>query len=448
MYYVILKYNKVGEKIMNKYMEKLKNNRIIRNFIVLLTGEGLCSILGMLSVVLIVQAIELNGNGKILSIQTYCLLLTNIFAFKSFQALIKYISKNLEDKNYESVKSYIKQSYILDIIAAIITMIISLIFVRGYAVFMKWDSQLLSFSYIFIIGIIFQIQGTPIGILRIFDKFNYITYNNIGVAVIRFIAAIIGIIFKFDLEFYMYMEAILYIIPNIILNYLAYKTLKQNNLNDFYKTKINFDKEFFKFNFYSNIASTIDIPVGTFTTIMINKYLGFSEIAVYKIFEKIGSLIGKVGSPIGQIIYPELAERIAKKEYKSAKRMSDKLMYYIGGAGIVITIIAFLTHKLWLGMFIKEYDKYIYALVIYLLFTAFINATVGVHNLFLALNYIKYTIPILVCVNTIYVIALAFMIHNMGLMGVITALFVQAIVVVAIKVIIMQKNNYYEKCEV
>ena len=429
---------------MYKKIKAIKENKLVKNFIVLLTGEGISSILSMLSVILIVKAIGLEGNGMILSIQAYCLLLTSIFGFKSFQALIKYISKEIQKENFEKVKNYIKQSYFLDIVAAVITMIVSFIFVNLYSKFMGWNNELLRYSYMFIVVTVFQIQGTPIGILRIFDKFNYITYNNVIVAVLRVIFYLIGIFMGLKLNYFMYIELFLYVLPNITLNYLSYRTLKENKLQDFYKVKFKIDKNFFKFNFYSNISSTIDIPISHLTTIMINKYLGYSEISIYKIFEKIGSLIGKIGSPIGQIIYPELTEKISKKEYKKAKNMSDKLMYYIGGAGIVLTIFAYLTHKLWLWIFITDYGDYIYPLIIYLLFTVFINCTVGVHNLFLALNYIKYTIPILTIVNLVYLIIMYILITQIGLSGVIISLFLQAVIIVALKIIIMKKNSYEE----
>ncbi len=429
---------------MYKKIKAIKENKLVKNFIVLLTGEGISSILSMLSVILIVKAIGLEGNGMILSIQAYCLLLTSIFGFKSFQALIKYISKEIQKENFEKVKNYIKQSYFLDIVAAVITMIVSFIFLNLYSKFMGWNNELLRYSYMFIVATVFQIQGTPIGILRIFDKFNYITYNNVIVAVLRVIFYLIGIFMGLKLNYFMYIELFLYVLPNITLNYLSYRTLKENKLQDFYKVEFKIDKNFFKFNFYSNISSTIDIPISHLTTIMINKYLGYSEISIYKIFEKIGSLIGKIGSPIGQIIYPELTEKISKKEYKKAKNMSDKLMYYIGGAGIVLTIFAYLTHKLWLWIFITDYGDYIYPLIIYLLFTVFINCTVGVHNLFLALNYIKYTIPILTIVNLVYLIIMYILITQIGLSGVIISLFLQAVIIVALKIIIMKKNSYEE----
>ncbi|MDZ4994068.1 oligosaccharide flippase family protein [Clostridium perfringens] len=430
---------------MKNLIDSLKNNRFLNNFIVLLTGEGVVSLIGMVSMMIIIKAIGLEFNGMILSIQTYCLLLNNIFGFKSFQALIKYISLSFEHNDNNKVKDYIFQSYVLDIIAVILATIFSFVFLNLYGRFMDWNSQMIFYAKIFIWASIFQIQGTPIGILRTFNKFNYITYSNVLVAVIRLVLYLLGIIFGLEFNYYFYIEVLLFILPNIQINYLAYKTLKEKKLNDFYKRKLKIEKGFFMFNFYSNISSTIDIPVGTLTTVIINKYLGYSQISIYKVFEKIGSIIGKLGSPLSQIIYPEMNERIAKKNYKSAKRMNDKLMYSIFTLGIVITVIAYFTHELWLGLFIPNYEEYVFSLMFYLIFVVFVNGTVGVHSLFMALNYIKYNIPILLGVNSIYLVVIYFLVIYWGLNGVILALTLQAFVVVLIKLIIMRKNNYTEK---
>lgn len=430
---------------MKNLINSFKNNKFVNNFIVLLTGEGVVSLIGMLSMMIIIKAIGLEFNGMILSIQTYCLLLNNIFGFKSFQALIKYVAVAFERKDNEKVKDYIYQSYALDIIAVILATFFSFVFLNMYGRFMDWNSHMIFYAKIFIWASIFQIQGTPIGILRTFNKFNYITYSNVLVAIARLILYLIGIVSGFNFNYYFYSEVILFILPNVLINYLAYKALKEKKLTDFYKRKLNIDKGFFMFNFYSNISSTIDIPVGTLTTVIINKYLGYSQISIYKVFEKIGSIIGKLGSPLGQIIYPEMNERIAKKNYKSAKKMNDKLMYSIFALGTVIIVLAYFTHELWLGFFIPNYDDYVFSLMFYLIFVVFINGTVGVHSLFIALNYIKYTIPILLGVNAVYLVAIYFLVNTFGLNGVILALSLQAFVVVMFKLVIMRKNNYREK---
>ena len=83
---------------MNK-IKKLAKNRIVNNFIVLLTGDAVSSVLNIISTALIINAIGLSKNGIILMIQSYALLFDQIFNFKIFEGLIKYISVSLHKKD-------------------------------------------------------------------------------------------------------------------------------------------------------------------------------------------------------------------------------------------------------------------------------------------------------------------------------------------------------------
>ena len=155
------------------------------------------------------------------------------------------------------------------------------------------------------------------------------------------------------------------------------------------------------FNLYSNLTSTIDLPIGTLTTFIINKYLGFELISVYKIFEKIGSMLGRLAEPLNQIIYPELNNLISNNNKQAANSLVKKLILGIGTVGVIGMSFVLFTYKLWLWLFIPNYEVYIGSLMLYILFIIFVNVTASVHSLFLASGYIKYTLPIVLIINII-----------------------------------------------
>lgn len=434
---------KVNENLKSKFNSIMKN-RLFRNFIVIFTGESMISILGMLNLIIIVNTIGLESNGKIIMIQTYATLFSSIFAFKSFQALIKFIAKSLENDDKKQAKEYIKLSYIFDIVACFIATIVSWISIDFMMRLMKWDLNMKVYIIIYTITILFSIQGTPIGILRIFNKFKYSVYSNVGVTVSRTIFYVAGIIIRADFIFFFIVEFVLAIVVNLVMIIMSFKVLKENELQDFYKTKIKLDKEFFKFNFYSNISSTIDVPVNQLTVFIMNSYLGFEGISVYRTFEKLGAVISKLGSPISQIIYPEMSTMIAKKDIEKARALSRKLFRGICGVGILAIIGIILTYKIWLPWFIPNAKEYILALIVYFIYIIYINAITGIHTLFMALNYIKYTIPMLLIINSIYLCLLYIFIIKMGMIGAILALLIQSVGVIVVKLMIMNKYQYQE----
>lgn len=426
---------------MNKFKE-LTKNRILNNFIVLLTGDSVSSVLNIISTALIVNAIGLSQNGIILMIQSYSLLFDQIFNFKIFEGLIKYISVSLYNKDYEKAKSYVKQGLILDFITAIVAMIIGILFINIATTIMGWDEALKSYLLLYMISVGFNISGVCIGILRVFNKFNYISYINVSGNLAKTILFMVGLVCNLKFNYYFFVELMIVLCKYIMYMVFSYNTLIKNGLRGSIRSKLKFDKEFIVFSLNTNLASTLDLPVNTITTFIMNKYLGFESISVYKIFEKIASLVGKFSSPFNQILYPELNSYVAKKESEKAIKLSKKISVWISGMGIILLVLVLITYEFWLPILIPNANRYIYSLSIYILFIIFTNSTATVHSLFMALGYIKYVVPTLFLINSIYIVTIVPFIKYFELNGVIGALFIQAILVVVTKLIIMKNNNY------
>ena len=221
-------------------------------------------------------------------------------------------------------------------------------------------------------------------------------------------------------------------------------TLKKEKLLDFYKVKLKWNKEFIVFNVYSYLATSIDLPINQITQFIINRYLGFAANSVYSVFERLGTIINKLGDPINQIIYPEMNILINHHEYEKAKSISDKLKTLMAIVFLVVAIGVLCTNRLWLGWFMDNPSMYVFSFLLYLLFISYTNGTAGVHNLFMALGYIKYTIPILIVINAIYLVVIFFAVQSLGLNGIILAYLVQAFGVVTVKEYILKKHRYQE----
>lgn len=422
-----------------KIFRYIKNNKILNNFVILFTGDGISSILNIISTAIIIRAIGLDKNGIIIMIQTYALFFDQIFNFKIFESLIKYLIKSIQQDNIEKCKSYIKQGVILDIITASIATILGILCVNIVINIMKWNIYLKSYIVIYMFTVLFNISGVCIGIIRTYNKFNYISYINVVINIIKVLLYIFGLFFNYNFIYYFFVEVLINILKNLVLAISAYKILVKNGMGDFYKVPLKIDKKFFMFSLNTNLASTIDLPINTLSTFIMNKYLGFEAISVFKVFEKIGTLVGKFSGPLNQIIYPELNLYVANGQDDEAIKLSKKLGYGILAIGIFVLFGIVLTNKFWLGIFIPNYHSYLISLYLYILLIIFTNATSTIHSLFMALGYIKYIVPILLCVNLFYIIIIIPVVKSLQLNGVILMLLIQAALVVIIKLLVMKK---------
>lgn len=425
---------------MKKILLELYNNRLVKSFTVLFMGDGVAAVISLVNMAILINALGSEVNGIFLMIQTYCLLFNDIFNFQSFNAIIKYLPYHIKRNEKRNIKSYIKQAFILDFVTAIIAFFVGYIFIDVFAKIMLWNNQIKVAIAIYLISVLLNISGTALGVLRVYGDYKKIATVNVIINLIKLLFYCIGWKLKVGLMTFIIVETFTEVIKNMLLISMSFKVLKVEGLNDFYKTNLKFDKGFFEFNVYSNIVSTLDLPIGHITTFIISKYLGFNEITVFKVYQKIGSLIEKVSTPINQIIFPEISSLIAEKRYIEAFKLNKKLFYLISGVGACAITFVALSYKAWIFIFIEDYQGFIFTLILYLIITIFSKATLGVHPLFMALGYIKYNVPIILICNIIYLVILIYLTNKYGLLGVIIARGLQYISVVSIKYVFMKIN--------
>ncbi|MGL4656705.1 MAG: lipopolysaccharide biosynthesis protein [Sarcina sp.] len=426
-------------------MEKLKKmflNKLGRNFLVVLFGTGVGSIISLINLSIMIHTIGLKGNGMIIMLQTYIGLFVGIFSFKSFEAIIKHISVTIETGDDTKTKEYIKFSFMLDIISVILAFIFSYIFMDLVFKWMEWPNYLAGYMKIYIIAILFSGTGTATGIIRIYNKFGMMVRLSVATLSVKLIFYIIGYFIHGGVGYFFILEFVFGIILNILIIGQAFFILRKEKMGDFYKVKLKFDKEYFKFNVYSSLYTTLDMPVGQITTFIINRYLGFSEVGVYNIFTKLGSIIVKLESPLSQIIFPEMNVRVAQGEKQGAVDLYKKIFKTVAMVGVGVTIVVLATYVLWMPIFITDYQLYFVAFAIYMIYLVYTSASRTIHDLFITLGYIRVNVLILLIVNICYLFLLFWLAQTIKLEGVIIALFIQAIAVIEIKKIILKRDKH------
>lgn len=224
---------------------------------------------------------------------------------------------------------------------------------------------------------------------------------------------------------------------------MTYITLKQNQMNELNFKHIKLDKEFIKFTISTNLCSTLDLPVTHLIPIIINNYLGLAEISVYKVLEKLGNLVSLAVGIINQVIAPEISKKISMNDISGALKISLLIRKVIFVVGIVVLFIISITHKLWMGLFIINYENYLIAIYLYFIYIIYTGAFSGQHPLFVFSGFVKYNIYILLIINSIYILLLIYMIKYGGLNGLILSRILQATAVFSIKAIILKRGLKY-----
>ncbi|WP_286034271.1 lipopolysaccharide biosynthesis protein [Fusobacterium necrogenes] len=424
---------------MIKKLKYLLSDKLLVNFLHLFGGDAFASILSIFSISFITKGIGLEKYGLITLIQGVVSLIDGIFNFQSWQGIIKFYPEVKEDE--KKLKTLIKFSYFLDFSTAIIAFIVFFSLSTWIAKFYNFQSQEFYFLLVFSIYIIFNIQGTGLGILRSFNRFDYLRNQRMLVAIFNFLFLGLGFILKQDIFYFLLVYLFTNILNSLILNYFVFKELKRRKITGIFKEKLKFNKEFFKFTCLTNINSSLDIPVQYFDNLMIGKLLSLEQLAVYKLCKTLTVVLDRVATPLYQTLYPYFCERIVEKSYSEIFRKCIKISAMLLMSCIflvfVMNIIGF---DILSNFFSKSLNKYKLELNLYLLMKSLATVFIFIHPLFLALGYIKRETKIVFIANFLYLAILFILIKKIGLIGVIIAYGIQVFLIVMMKGIVILKS--------
>lgn len=433
------------KKFLNRY---LLNDDIFTNLMkdigVLLSGDAVASIINFVNIAILVRVLGLELYGNFVIIQTYSLTIDKLLNFQSWQGVIKFGSEAISNNRKDLVKKYVKIGFITDISTAILGTLVAVFAVGITSQFLNLDPHIIPIAQLYSINILFNVIGTPTGILRLFNKFSVFSYQKVFVALLRLIIAIIAFILNINFIILILLTLIVEIIGHFILIYFSLKVLKVNGYGKWWKQKSWVDKEFTEFIFFSNITSGIDIPVKQLDVFIVQAVLTTELVGVYKVLKQIVSIFSKLLDPIYQAIFPPLANLCASKQYKEARKIIYKIGFIMFMVGSFVTILASLTSNFWLPMFFGEgLAAFGFALTIYLFIKVLSNTFVGLHPYFIAIGNIKLNVLVLLISNASYLLIAWNLGKEIGLLGIIVAYGAQSMIGVVLKIIILLHQNKY-----
>lgn len=428
-----IKTTKIGEKILN--------NKIIKNSIIMFSTQSIAGFIGIINSLLIVKGVGIGGNGIIALVIAYSALFNGLFNFQSYHALIKFGAVAKENNKTYRYKMYIKLALLQDITTAIIATFIGYICLDKIALVMNWDSQMIYYTKLYLITIPFNITGSLNAVFRLNDEFSITGIISIYANIFKFFLIIISFFFNLNILFYIIIEIIYSISINVIRFIYALKSLKKQKLLDFIKSKIIFDKDFTKYNILNNLVTAIDIPTGQAVNLIINMILGVESVGVYSLLVKLGSIVTQITDSIGQSIFPEFSLLLAKQKITEAVSISKKMLKFTIFLGVISFFIVFFSYPFWLQFLINKTNvNYGLSFALYTLFLFISSAILPIHALFLSGNLMKFNLIIVAFCNIIYLIFMLLLGNVLGLIGIILASLLQVTILSYLKIYILKKN--------
>lgn len=153
---------------MSGLISKLKRNKLIKNYIWVFLGQNTGAVFSMLSLIFTLRIISTYEYGSLVIIQTYCLLISNLFSLRTFNGVIKFVTDSEQRNDKQEIFQYINTGFFLDFMAGVISVIFGIILLSAITNLMGWDEDTVIYVNMYLPVVFFYplLNGTSTGIMR------------------------------------------------------------------------------------------------------------------------------------------------------------------------------------------------------------------------------------------------------------------------------------------
>lgn len=420
--------------------DKIRGNefwaKLAKNVSTIVLGQGGASAFNMLTSFVSAGFLGVAGYGSLMIGQTYMQAIDALLNFQSWQSVIRYGSICLEKRDERGLAASIKAAFLVDVISAVAGCIISFAIVGLVAGFLGWDSAATAAAVVFSFEILAHIEGAPTGLLRLFDKFNYVAIHAVVMAAVKLL--LVGasmVLFGNNVIVIACAYCAADVIKSLTLFFIAVHAARRRvGLIKIVKARrVDLPAGYISFTIWSNLETSADAPIMYFDVFFLS-LLSSEVVGVFKFFRQLLSVLSLLSRPVQQAIMPQLAELIARGLNGRAYEVVRKIEKVVAKVVIPCAAIACLVVPPALAIFMDP----LYGAYWYLFATLAALAAAGIvfsaiHPCFNAYGLSKQSTVITLISIIVYLIVSYLLLGKLGVMAIPLAMALQYLIVIGLK---------------
>lgn len=330
--------------------------RMLANIMHLLGASGATILIGMATLALMAHALGPVSLGIVAMVESYGKLCDQIFRLETWQSAIRYGAAALEQGHPEHFRRLIKLGMAIDLAGAALAGSVAFLAVPLVARWLYWEPDIEAIARIYSLSLVFGIASTPLGVLRLFDKFAQISWLEPVLAIIRLAGTALIIFFAGSLWTYLLLGMTIMAAQRLILMAMAWRQLAKEGhaavLTAPLRGTTALFEGYWRFIFAANGTVLIRKTTLECDILVVGSIMGANGAGIYQVVRKLTMAATKLGGTLQQVVFPDLARlwaRAAFTEFLIALRNVEILTLVVGVAlvcgfalfgGTVIQIIA------------------------------------------------------------------------------------------------------------
>jgi O-antigen/teichoic acid export membrane protein len=313
--------------------------RTIRNTGWLLGGKGVGGLFSLVYLGLAARMLGVDAFGAFALILSFGQAVASIAQFQTSEVVIRYGAGHLLAKAPDRFSRLLGFSAMLDALSAAGCATLSLLLVFALGDLFGLAAQDQQRAAIFGASFLFSLRGTPVGVLRLLNRFDIAALSETVLPASRLIAALTCFFIAPTLDGFLIAWAFAEFVTTIALWIAAMRELKVRNILDGAPSLQMRDVAaenggVWRFAWYTNFASSISFLWQHAPTLAVGWWTGPAAAGGFRVAQQLAQSLSKPVVSLSRAVFPEFTQLAIRRGGGAVARLSSKLSAIAAAAGL------------------------------------------------------------------------------------------------------------------
>ena len=333
--------------------------RVLKNFGVVIRGRGIAAVFSVGATGLMANALPATEFGLVILVHTYVMVVRGLLNFRTFEAIVRFGIPLSDAGDDRGLRSLLRSTMMIDLSAALLAMIGGMAAAPLAGHFLQWNSDMVVWAVIYCLVILSTANGTPNGILRIYDRFDALGVQFTVGPALRFLMVSAAWAMEAPMQIFLFAWGSAFAAGHLYMFVRGMRELKLQmgaTLWSGFRWQEIRERhvEFWKFIGVVYWQTNIDLLPKHVSTLMAGALLGPAAAGLFRLAREFSTVLTQPAVTLREVMFPDLT-RSFHADDAGFQTVPWKTAVFAGAAGFVIVVLSLFISRPLLGVVGEEY---------------------------------------------------------------------------------------------
>ena len=319
--------------------------RVLANAGLLLGGRTVNALVSLGYMALAARALGVAAFGVLVLINTLAQFMGDVVKFQSWQTVLHFGAAPFTDGRRSDFQRVVKFSLVLDLVSALVGIAVGMAIAMLFGRLIALPQGMEGPAAVYASTILFMVPATPVGLLRLFDRFDILSAQAAVSSTVRLVGAGAGFLIGGSVEFFLVVWGAGTLAAFLYLTVASIRELRRRDLLASFTWRGPLTAGMpnaWRFAWATNFSSSLDVAFTHLTTLVVGGLLGSTEAALWRVARQVADAMAKPARLLIPALYPELAKLHATEGQGAMARLALRVGLVGGGVASLLLLITLL----------------------------------------------------------------------------------------------------------